>query len=194
MRYNVADLLKGRTGSSRIVELAEPFLAESFVVPDERVTLVAPVTGRLRFVRDHAGVLVQGRLATEVALDCARCLASTQAPVAFELEEHFRPTIQLPEGPPILRDPNEEDEPATDIDSHHVLDLSSVIEQNILLNLPLHPLCRPDCRGLCQICGQDLNEGPCECEAPSDPRWDALRALLSSSNGAGVNGAGEPER
>lgn len=188
MRYNVADLLKGPTGSSRTVELAEPFRPESFVVPEEGVTLVAPVTGRLRFVRDHAGVLVQGKLATTVALECARCLAPTQAVVSFELEEHFRPTIQLPEGPPILRDPDEEDEPATDIDAHHVLDLSAVIEQDILLNLPLHPLCRPDCRGLCQICGQDLNEGQCDCGAASDPRWDALRALLAASNGAGEVG------
>lgn len=180
MRYIVADLLKGPTGTSRMIELAEPF-----AIADDAVSLVAPVAGRLRFVRDHAGILVQGPLTTEVAMECARCLAPMRATVSFELVEHFRPTIQLPEGPAILRDPDEEDEPATDIDAHHVLDLSAVIEQNILLNIPLHPLCRPDCRGLCQTCGADLNEGPCGCQAERDPRWDALRALLASPNGAG---------
>ena len=180
MRYIVADLLKRPTGASRTFELAEPF-----AITDDAVSLVAPVTGRLRFVRDHAGILVQGPLATEVAMECARCLAPMRAPVAFELVEHFRPTIQLTEGPAILRDPGEEDEAATDIDAHHVLDLSAVIEQNILLNIPLHPLCRPDCRGLCQVCGADWNEGPCGCQTPGDPRWDALRALMAASNGTG---------
>ncbi|MBK6769086.1 MAG: DUF177 domain-containing protein [Ardenticatenales bacterium] len=180
MRYIVADLLMRPTGASRFVDLAEPF-----ELSDASATLVAPVSGRLRFVRDHAGVLVQGHLSTKVEMECARCLAPTTVAVDFELVEHFRPTIQLPEGPPILTDPDEEDEPATEIDAHHVLDLSAVIEQNMLLNIPLHPLCRADCLGLCPTCGHDQNEGRCSCEAPTDPRWDALRAMLASPNGAG---------
>lgn len=180
MRYIVADLLKRPTGASRVIELAEPF-----ELSDTDVTLVAPVSGRLRFVRDHAGILVQGRLSTMLDMECARCLAPAPTTIEFELVEHFRPTIQMPEGPPILRDPDEEEEPATEIDAHHVLDLSAVIEQNILVNIPLHPLCRADCRGLCATCGRDLNDGPCSCQAPADPRWDALRALLVSPNGVG---------
>lgn len=180
MRYIVADLLKRPTGASRFVELSEPF-----ELADDEVTLLAPVSGRLRFVRDHAGILVQGRLRTTLAVECARCLAPAPTEIEFELEEHFRPTVQIREGPPILKDPDEEEEPATDIDAHHVLDLSAVIEQNILVNMPLHPLCHADCRGLCPTCGHDLNDGPCSCEARSDPRWDALRALLASPNGAG---------
>lgn len=177
MRYNVADLLKRPTGASRIVEMAEPF-----DVAVDGMSLVAPVTGRLRFVRDHAGILVQGWLSTEAELECARCLAPARVPIRFELVEHFRPTINLPEGPPILRDPDEEDEPATEIDAHHVLDLSAVIEQTLALNVPLHPLCRADCLGLCSTCGHDLNDGPCGCTGGADPRWDALRALLAGSD------------
>jgi len=177
MRYNVADLLKRPTGSSRVVELAEPF-----DVAVDGMSLVAPVTGRLRFVRDHAGILVQGQLSTEAELECARCLAPARVTIPFELVEHFRPTVDLPEGPPILRDPDAEDEPATEIDAHHVLDLSAVIEQTLVLNVPLHPLCRPDCLGLCPNCGHDLNDGPCGCTGSADPRWDALRALLAGSD------------
>ena len=103
--------------------------------------------------------------------------------MAFELVEHFRPTIDLPEGPPILRDPDEEDEAATEIDAHHVLDLSAVIEQTLVLNMPLHALCRPDCKGLCPTCGHDLNDGPCGCSDDTDPGWDALRALLAEPSG-----------
>lgn len=178
MRYNVADLLMRPTGTSRTVDIDD-----RLDVDVDGMALVAPVTGRLRLVRDHAGILVQGQLSTEVELECARCLAPARVPVAFELVEHFRPTIDLPEGPPILRDPDEEDEAATEIDAHHVLDLSAVIEQTLVLNLPLHALCRPDCKGLCPTCGHDLNDGPCGCRGDTDPRWDALRALLAEPSG-----------
>ena len=63
----------------------------------------------------------------------------------------------------------------------------------VLLELPLAPLCRPDCAGLCPTCGADLNEGPCACPpAEGDPRWAALDALRSSgSGGTGPGGAGD---
>ncbi len=61
---------------------------------------------------------------------------------------------------------------------HDQVDLELVSREAILLDLPLAPLCREDCAGLCPTCGIDLNEGACDC-APStaDPRWSALDAL-----------------
>jgi uncharacterized protein len=46
------------------------------------------------------------------------------------------------------------------------------------LAAPLHVLCRPDCRGLCPTCGQNLNEEPCSCQPEPDPRWSVLQGLL----------------
>jgi uncharacterized metal-binding protein YceD (DUF177 family) len=57
------------------------------------------------------------------------------------------------------------------------LDLRPLVRDALLLELPLAPLCREDCRGLCAQCGTDLNSGPCECEPARDPRWNALDAL-----------------
>lgn len=172
MRYNVAGLLKSPTGASRLIDVDETFdLGE----PDAR--LIAPLRGRLRLIRDHAGVWVDGALATRAEVTCGRCLEPAEVELEIEISEHFRPTVAISEGPPILVDPDEEDEPATEIDEHHMLDLGPVLWQNIMLALPLHVLCRPDCAGLCVTCGKNLNLGPCDCRPEPDPRWAALAAV-----------------
>jgi len=173
MQYNVAGLLKAPTGEMREVELDE-----ALVLDEPDIRLVAPITGRLRLIRDHAGVLVEGRLETRAALECARCLAPVAVDVAFELSEAFRPTVVLPGGP--TPPPPEDLDPATQIDALHVLDLTEVVRQAVLLALPVHPLCRQACAGLCPRCGSDLNERPCDCPAETDARWAALRAMLET--------------
>jgi uncharacterized protein len=60
---------------------------------------------------------------------------------------------------------------------HGFVDLAPLAHDAILLDLPLAPLCRSDCKGLCLYCGTDLNDTVCECEAPLDPRWATLDGL-----------------
>jgi uncharacterized protein len=60
--------------------------------------------------------------------------------------------------------------------------LRPLVRDALLLELPLAPLCRPDCRGLCARCGADLNAGPCSCVADRDPRWGALDALRGAGD------------
>jgi uncharacterized protein len=58
------------------------------------------------------------------------------------------------------------------------IDLEPMTREAVVLGLPLAPLCRPDCKGLCPTCGAELNRGPCGCPPPAtDPRWAALDAL-----------------
>lgn len=173
MVYNVAGLLKAHTGETRVVPLeAWPELGE----PDVR--LLQPVRGDLRLTRDHAGILVLGRLTTRLRVPCARCLAPAESDVVVELAEHFRPTLFLPGGPPVEAELADLADAATAIDAHHQVDVGEVLRQALLLAVPVHPLCRADCRGLCPRCGRDLNDGDCNCEPEPDPRWQALRALL----------------
>jgi uncharacterized protein len=174
MIYNVAGLLKAHSGETRTEAFnAWPELGE----PDVR--LLAPLAGTLKLTRDFNGILVHGRLQTRLAVPCSRCLAPAESDVDVELAEHFRPMVFLPGGPPI--EPDEDLDPATEIDELHQVDLTEVLRQAVLLAVPMHPLCRPDCRGLCVQCGQDLNEGPCGCEPEADARWQALRMLLDES-------------
>jgi uncharacterized protein len=70
------------------------------------------------------------------------------------------------------------------IDSRHVLDLTEVIREYAVTDLPMKPLCRPGCLGLCQICGAEQNMNRCNCNASSgDSRWGALAGLLYQHDG-----------
>lgn len=171
MQFNVAQLLKQPTGATRQYDVDEP-LGEI----DPELVAVAPIQGHVKFVRTHDGVLVTGDLATVLEVNCTRCLEAFDLPVEIEIEEEFKSTIDLRTGAQL---PIVTDETETLIDEHHIIDLTEVVRQDLLLALPLTPLCRPDCKGLCQSCGKNLNEGPCDCEPESsDPRWSVLADLL----------------
>ena len=65
------------------------------------------------------------------------------------------------------------------IDERHIIDFAEAIRQYAVLGIPMKPLCSDQCAGLCPTCGQNLNQGPCECpKAEIDPRWSELLKLL----------------
>lgn len=166
-QFNVAQLLKSPVGAVREHEVKA-------TVPslDQDVRLVSPVVGKVRLTRLNSGILAQGHFSTEVELTCDRCLGLFSLPVEFDLEEQFVPIIDVNTGKWLQI---EESDPALLIDDHHILDLEEVFRQAIYLGLPMHPVCRSDCRGLCAQCGHDLNEGPCGCVGDEvDPRWQTL--------------------
>jgi uncharacterized protein len=177
MQYNVAQLLRAQTGAIRHHEIDEPAEDVQVLLDGDGVSAHGPVQGTVTLMRTTDGILVTGQLTTTVQLTCDRCLEPFEETVTLELEESFRPTIDIDSGaalPPIKGE-----ELATLIDEHHILDLSEVVRQMILLATPMHPVCRPDCKGLCPQCGQNLNEGQCDCEIQiADPRWSKLQALL----------------
>jgi uncharacterized protein len=171
MQFNVAQLMKEHTGATR---------KQSVEVPASELSAdtgaIDNLTGTVRLLRTVEGVLVTGRLSTRVQLTCDRCLSVFAQPIQFELEDEFKPSIDIVSGASLPLDPEDQDNL---IDDHHILDMTEVVRQRLLLSLPLHALCRPDCRGLCPTCGQNLNEGACNCHAErGDPRWAALRELL----------------
>ena len=64
-----------------------------------------------------------------------------------------------------------------------VVETEPILLEQLQLNIPMKPLCRPDCAGLCPLCGADLNLGACDCSEPvGDPRWAALAALRDRMN------------
>ncbi len=162
MRYNVAQLLKEPVGSTRHQE----------VTPEDGVE----VTGNIEMLRTDRSILVRGQLDTSVETECSRCLCFFKAPVTIQMEDEFYPTIDVESGVPLA---NPEDPDAFSIDSQHILDLSEAVRQYAGLSLPMKPLCRPDCRGLCPKCGRNLNEGQCPCpENTTDARWAKLQELF----------------
>lgn len=172
MRINVAQLLKEQSGNAREYELREDI---ANLDPD--IVPLTVLTGQTQLIRTADGVLVRGTMRTNLELNCSRCLDAFSMPVKFILEEEFRPTIDIVSGATL---PHQvEDERATQIDAHHILDLSEVVRQNILLAIPSHPVCRNNCAGLCPECGQNLNTNPHQhTHSEIDPRLQVLQELL----------------
>jgi uncharacterized protein len=140
--------------------------------------------GRLRAhveIVDETTVHVRGHLDAAVGIDCARCLTRYDVRLGQELDLFYLPRAA---GQP---EAEEEEVELSDRDvvvgyyDADRLDLGEVVREQILLALPLKPLCRADCQGLCPRCGRDRNLGPCGCapeEEPGDPRLEPLRRLI----------------
>lgn len=173
LEFNVAQLLKEATGATRSYEV-EADLVSDF---DEELKIVSPLTGQVRFLRTGPNLLVTGVLQVDLEKVCGRCLTSFITPVTVELEEEFFPTLDIITGTAITQPP--EIEEANLIDEQHILDLLEVVRQEILVKSDSLFYCRPDCKGLCPQCGQDLNLGSCNCQNEViDPRWAGLQTLL----------------
>jgi uncharacterized protein len=175
MIYNVAQFLKAPVGAAQVVELDN---ADELNLEDDSVKLAGPISGRLRMRRTNQGILVDGPVETTVELTCGRCLESFTLPLSFQLEEQFYPTIDVITG---LSLPESDNELIFPIDQNHQLDLREAIRQNLLLALPMQPICKETCAGLCPQCGKNLNEGLCDCQPPVDERLGVLADLLKES-------------
>lgn len=106
-------------------------------------------------------LLVAGSVTGAVITECARCLEDARFEVTGELEGYF---IIPNEG----EVPEDMDEDEFDIlpDSRKI-DFEPILQAAVLVDLPLIPLCKEDCQGMCPECGKNLNEGPCDC-APAE--------------------------
>ena len=172
LRFNVAQLLKSPPGTTREYQIEE----KGNEVADG-IILIAPVVGRAKFIRTADGVLVLGDLKTSAELMCDRCLEPTVAELSLHIEEEYYPLVDISTGRSIELYIDREVE--TMIDESHIVDLQEVLRQDLLLALPMHPICHPRCAGLCRHCGQDLNKGACGCDSVGiDPRLADLAALL----------------
>jgi uncharacterized protein len=135
---------------------------------------ISPVRFEGEVVRVEGGYSLDARLTYSGQLECSRCLA----PYAFEEDEDFSLLLYKRRAPSSEEiSLNEEDLDVWFYDDPEVA-VAPIVEERIQIAVPMKPLCKDDCRGLCARCGRDLNEGPCDCTAePIDARWDALRQL-----------------
>ena len=111
--------------------------------------------------RTSRGLEIRGRLTCRALVPCARCLVPF--PMAVDRTLDLRYATVPPRGKDI--EIPEEDMDVDFLESEDELDLLAVATEQVYLELPMKPLCRPDCRGLCVACGGDLNRGDCRCAA-----------------------------
>jgi uncharacterized protein len=166
------DLSTIRTAQERYEKVYEP---QAFVRQEEAFRVAAPVSLAFDIFKDKAHFRLVGRVATVLELPCCRCLEPFSLPVdaAFDLRYHPR-SANTGEGEREL----EEDDLTTAFYDDDEIDLSQLMEEQFYLALPMKPLCREDCRGLCGVCGTNLNRGSCQCTREwEDPRLAVLKSL-----------------
>ena len=122
--------------------------------------LVGTVTG------DGEGFTVTGDAKVTLTSVCARCNEPFEEPFAFSFEDRFVKAV--------LREEGDESYPF----EGDVIDLTQAFLDNLFLHLPMVSLCKPDCKGLCPVCGVNLNRFRCNCaEKTRNSAFDALKAL-----------------
>ena len=157
---NVADLLY-RPGARRRFQGSAPLDALRVVGSTVPARSEVAVDALLEWVND--GVLASGTATAPWEAECRRCLAPVRGEVTAEFRELFEQDWREGDSYPLKGDR---------------IDLAPLAREALLLELPMAPLCRDGCKGLCPTCGADLNNGPCGCPAGDrDPRWAALDRL-----------------
>lgn len=153
-------------------ELSPFYLQGAHGEAGQETEIVSATEGKLFFQATPTGIEVVGSIKTAVSLHCARCLKEFIFPIDLEFKESFILVKDAPmdEDVELLQD---------DMDVSFLpeggIELNDIVAEQIWLNIPMKPLCHDGCKGLCTICGADLNLGECGCD-----RWqtDSRFAVL----------------
>ncbi len=126
--------------------------------------------------RFGSDILCRGEVKARVVLSCSRCLGE----VAIDLEVDSVFTFALEQPPDVESEELEPGSEESDVILYQdgYINLRDPVRDHLIMAIPLQPLCRKDCKGLCSNCGANLNQGPCGCDQERyDPRWEALARL-----------------
>jgi len=160
-RLNVGFIAHENVGYQRDINLDIPFVHLS---PDLDLT---EVVGTVRFTRTPQGLLSQIVLHAQVMIECVRCLDEYSQGLDIDITELYVFSTEAVTDTCLL------------LPEDGVIDLTSVVRDEMLLAVPIKPICRDDCKGLCPICGENRNEVECHHEEVTiDPRLAILKTML----------------
>ena len=145
---------------------------EALELEAEGITFQEPVRVELVVTKNQDQLICQGQVTASAKLECSRCLAGYDHTVTSQLSF----VVDLAGESETARS---EEEGYFVVDpSAASFEIDDLVREAIILSLPLKPLCAEDCKGLCPVCGIDLNRSQCNCvKEESDPRWDQLKKL-----------------
>ncbi len=136
--------------------------------------ITSPLKIKLFVMPADAGCLVRGHLEGEVVVPCNRCAENATVKIDSRFDEYEE--VPEDDGHARHRDGKSGDSHIVFDRNAPMLDLAEVAWEQFMLAMPVTPLCRSDCKGLCPTCGANLNLGPCACQVEDgDPRMAALR-------------------
>ena len=169
MKINVSQLLNEAIGSIR-----------EFAVDEELESGNGRIAGSVKLMRIDKGLLVSAKMSTDTQCTCSRCLKEFGQIISVAFEEEAFHSNDGPSG-------GQSEAPT--IDDKRILDLTEALEQYLYLAVPVKPVCREDCQGICSQCGADLNEKACVCDHEArDSRWaELLKMAVSDRPDSRVN-------
>lgn len=136
--------------------------------------LVSPVEASLDLNRSGNQILVTGNVVVKAVLECARCLENFEVLLSSPVD-----ILCLTGGLEATSEQIETWDSIIEVPTRlGYIDLTGEMRSMLLVLIPIKPLCRPDCKGLCPTCGANLNKTSCSCSRERyDPRWDVLKRL-----------------
>lgn len=166
---------------SKKVRFDETFTPGMIDYLDSGLRQISPLKteGIAELLEDTVGdVRVEGRLAVSLEFDCDRCLDPRLVPVDSAFDLFYRPAPSLQSKNPSEEVELDEGEIELAFYEGDGLELEEILREHILLLMPMQRICRDGCRGLCSVCGRNLNHASCGCQVkPADDRWAALKNL-----------------
>lgn len=140
----------------------------------------SPLELDLRLESVVEGVLVSGTVSGTASGECVRCLDPVTTSVVVDVQELYAYPGGRQTGPWPEPDEDPDAEPLAEM-SGDLADIEPVVRDAVVLALPLRPLCRDDCPGLCPACGARLADDPDHTHDVVDQRWEALRGLATGT-------------
>jgi len=154
---------------------------------DEEYRVTAPVDLRMVIHKDQDRFRLVGTVKTDLELQCSRCLEPFKLVVDREFDLRF-----LPAGTEEPKSDTDDEEIEVEDDDVSLtfyrdeqIDLNELLREQFYLALPMKPLCKSDCKGICPQCGTNRNTAPCDCNPQwEDPRMAGLKTLLKRNDDA----------
>ncbi len=137
---------------------------------DDEESIVSPVSVKGKVFNRSGIVSLEAKAEYDVSAPCDLC--------AKEVKKHYSVPV---EHTLLSYIGNEEDYDKFIVVEDMRLDLDELVREDVFLAMPVRFLCKDDCKGLCSICGADLNLGSCGCNKPTDARWDSLKELFEGN-------------
>ncbi len=158
LRVNALELLR-TPGTQRVVDVE--LEAGDLGIEDSRIT--GPTRVHVIATSSIDGIVVQGLIEAPWQTPCRRCLTEANGVISVDVDEMYQRDVT--------------DDQAFEFEGDQI-DLAPAVREYVMIELPIGPLCRPDCAGICPTCGNDRNLEPCTCDnTVADHRWAALDEL-----------------
>lgn len=170
MKVNLTDVF---LNEGKILALEVPYEKEVFESQVGSFTIKEKTPVKLKISNiGQSKALVEGQISLTMAMNCARCLKDVDYTFDLELSEE----VVSPDNAN-----SQEDDDMNFMDGYH-LDVEVLVDNEILLNWPMKILCKESCKGICKMCGKNLNDGDCGCDDfVPDPRMAAIKDIFNAN-------------